>query len=204
MELSRILIRELNDGQIIELREVDGHRSFPIVVGLPEAMAIERRLAGMTPPRPMSHDLMKSIMRTFGGRLDRVLVHELARTVGHVDIAHVEQRLHELDVDRIFRIEVLHRVLEHGRLVAGEVDLRQLGDAHAARSLLLESASAARAFQVLEIDEGLAEAIKMGLIRRASLFDLMEANVDAIRSLDKALEVFDNMRRGVAGPAAAG
>ena len=38
-----------------------------------------------------------------------------------------------------------------------------------------------------EIDEGLAEAIKMGLIRRASLFDLMEANVDAIRSLDKAL-----------------
>ncbi len=77
MELSRILIRELNDGQIIELREVDGHRSFPIVVGLPEAMAIERRFAGMTPSRPMSHDLMTSIMRTFGGRLDRVLVHEL-------------------------------------------------------------------------------------------------------------------------------
>jgi bifunctional DNase/RNase len=44
MELSRILIRELTDGQIIELREVGGPRSFPIVIGLSEAMAIERRL----------------------------------------------------------------------------------------------------------------------------------------------------------------
>ena len=51
MELSRILIRELTDFQIIELREaVDGapsngeddRRSFPIVIGLPEAQAIER------------------------------------------------------------------------------------------------------------------------------------------------------------------
>jgi len=78
MELSRILIRELTDGQIIELREVDGPRSFPIVVGLSEALAIERRLRGEEPPRPMSHDLIASLIRTFGGRLDRVVVHELS------------------------------------------------------------------------------------------------------------------------------
>ena len=78
MELSRILIRELNDGQIIELREVGGSRSFPIVIGLSEALAIERRLRGEEPPRPMSHDLMASLIHTLGGRLDRVVVHELS------------------------------------------------------------------------------------------------------------------------------
>jgi hypothetical protein len=78
VELSRILIRELSDGQIIELHEVDGQRSFPIVVGLPEAMAIERRLRGIETPRPMTHDLLCSVIRSLGGRLDRVLVHELS------------------------------------------------------------------------------------------------------------------------------
>ena len=47
MELSRIFIREMTDMQIIELTEVDGDRSFPIVIGLPEAFAIERRLKGI-------------------------------------------------------------------------------------------------------------------------------------------------------------
>jgi bifunctional DNase/RNase len=78
MELSRILIRELTDGQIIELREVGGSRSFPIVIGLSEAMAIERRLRGEEPLRPMSHDLMSSLISTLGGRLDRVVIHELS------------------------------------------------------------------------------------------------------------------------------
>lgn len=78
MELSRILIRELTDGQIIELQEVGGSRSFPIVIGLSEAMAIERRLRGEDPPRPMSHDLMASLIGTLGGRLDRVVIHELS------------------------------------------------------------------------------------------------------------------------------
>ena len=78
VELSRILIRELSDGQIIELHEVDGPRSFPIVVGLPEAMAIERRLRGIETPRPMTHDLLGAVIQSLGGRLDRVVVHELS------------------------------------------------------------------------------------------------------------------------------
>ena len=44
MELSRVLIRETDDTHIVELREVDGERIFPIVIGLNEAAAIERRL----------------------------------------------------------------------------------------------------------------------------------------------------------------
>ena len=77
MELSRIFIRELEDLQIIELREVDGERSFPIVVGIHEAFAIERRVKGVPVPRPQTHELMDSIMHTLGGTLERIVIHEL-------------------------------------------------------------------------------------------------------------------------------
>lgn len=82
MELSRILIRELNDYQLIELREVpepgslppEEPRSFPIVIGLPEAQAIERRLKGLPMSRPQTHDLLASVIETLGGTIERVTV----------------------------------------------------------------------------------------------------------------------------------
>lgn len=88
MELSRILIRELNDYQIIELREVtqDGDdiaqkengRSFPIVIGLPEAQAIERRLKGIAIKRPQTHDLLASVIDKLGGKLESISINDLA------------------------------------------------------------------------------------------------------------------------------
>lgn len=84
MELSRILIRELNDFQIIELREVlddeddDAGRAFPISIGLPEAQAIERRLSGVQVKRPQTHDLLASVIQTLGASLESVTVTDLA------------------------------------------------------------------------------------------------------------------------------
>ena len=77
MELSRIFIRELSDMQIIELTEADGERTFPIVIGLPEAAAIERRLKGTEVVRPQTHDLLASIIRHLGGKLLRIEIHDL-------------------------------------------------------------------------------------------------------------------------------
>lgn len=77
MELSRILIRELNDYQLIELREIDGDRSFPIVIGLPEAQAIERRLKGIEIKRPLTHELMASVIESMGGKLKSVTITDL-------------------------------------------------------------------------------------------------------------------------------
>ncbi len=77
MELSRIFIRELSDMQIIELSEVGGDRTFPIVIGLPEAFAIERRLKGTDVVRPQTHDLLASVIRQLGGRLTRIEIHDL-------------------------------------------------------------------------------------------------------------------------------
>ncbi|MDY7108480.1 MAG: bifunctional nuclease family protein [Planctomycetota bacterium] len=77
MELSRIFIREMMDMQIIELSEIDGERTFPIVVGLPEAFAIERRLKGIEIPRPQTHDLLASTIRHLGGELRQIIINDL-------------------------------------------------------------------------------------------------------------------------------
>jgi bifunctional DNase/RNase len=77
MELSRIFIREMTDMQIIELSEIDGERTFPIVIGLPEAFAIERRLKGIAVPRPQTHELLAATIHQLGGRLKEVLINDL-------------------------------------------------------------------------------------------------------------------------------
>lgn len=86
MELSRILIRELQDYQLIELREVDGStegesaggRSFPIVIGLPEAQAIERRLKGIPIKRPQTHDLLANVITELKGELKSISITDLS------------------------------------------------------------------------------------------------------------------------------
>ncbi len=77
MELSRILIRETNDTHVVELREVEGSRVFPIVIGLHEAAAIERRLMGQQPPRPQTHELLDQVIAALGARLERIVINDL-------------------------------------------------------------------------------------------------------------------------------
>lgn len=77
MELSRVLIRETQDSHVVELREVDGSRTFPIVIGINEAAAIERRVMGQVPPRPQTHELLASVIETLGGKVEKVVITEL-------------------------------------------------------------------------------------------------------------------------------
>jgi bifunctional DNase/RNase len=77
MELSRIIISETNDEQVIVLKEVDGERAFPIVIGIWEAVAIDRNIKGKKTPRPMTHDLIENVISGLDCSLDRILVTEL-------------------------------------------------------------------------------------------------------------------------------
>lgn len=77
MELSRIIISEINDQQVIYLREVDGERTFPILIGIFEATSIDRRVKGEVVPRPLTHDLMKNIIEELGGELQDVVINNL-------------------------------------------------------------------------------------------------------------------------------
>ncbi len=98
MELSRIFIREMTDMQIIELTEVDGDRTFPIVIGLPEAFAIERRLKGIDIPRPQTHDLLASVIGHLGGELKEIIVTDLVDGTFYAKLV-VEQNGHDVEID---------------------------------------------------------------------------------------------------------
>lgn len=77
MELSRIIISEINDQQVIYLKEVEGERTFPILIGLFEATSIDRRVKHYQTPRPLTHDLVVSIVEALGAELQDVVISEL-------------------------------------------------------------------------------------------------------------------------------
>ncbi len=69
MDLARIVINDTSDQQIIILRERDGERQFPIVIGLTEAIAIDRRVKGIVTPRPLTHDLLANVISDLNGNV---------------------------------------------------------------------------------------------------------------------------------------
>lgn len=77
MELKRIIISEVHEQQIIVLREVDGERSFPIVIGIFEATSIDRRVKNIVPPRPLTHDLIVSAVEQLGGEVQDIVISDL-------------------------------------------------------------------------------------------------------------------------------
>jgi len=77
MQLARIIISENDDQQIIVLKEIDGQRHFPIVIGIAEAAAIDRRLKKRPAPRPPTHELLASVIEQLGGKVERVVINDL-------------------------------------------------------------------------------------------------------------------------------
>jgi bifunctional DNase/RNase len=77
MELSRIIISEINEQQVIYLKEVDGDRTFPILIGIFEATSIDRRVKQYQSPRPLTHDLLVNTVERLGGEFQDVVISEL-------------------------------------------------------------------------------------------------------------------------------
>jgi hypothetical protein len=77
MELVRIIISEIGEQQVVYLKEVEGDRAFPIVIGLFEATSIDRRVKGVESPRPLTHDLLADVIEKLGGELQDVFISEL-------------------------------------------------------------------------------------------------------------------------------
>ena len=74
MELKRIVIDEMRLEQVVVLKERNGERVLPIVIGAAEVTAIKMEVSGIRPQRPMTHDLLKEMICSLGARLERVLI----------------------------------------------------------------------------------------------------------------------------------
>lgn len=97
MQLARIIISEVNVQQIIYLQEIDGQRQFPIVIGIHEATTIDRRVKHQESPRPLTHDLIVSVVEAMGAELDSVMITDLRE---HIYFAHLRIR-HEGEIIEI-------------------------------------------------------------------------------------------------------
>ena len=98
VELSRIIINEGSDQQVIVLKEQNGTRSFPIVIGIVEIFAIDRRLKGIAAPRPMTHDLIQTIISSMGGRIQKIVINDLQdHTFYSIISIEIDGRVVEID-----------------------------------------------------------------------------------------------------------
>jgi bifunctional DNase/RNase len=77
MELSRIIISEITNEQVIHLKEIDGDRTFPILIGIFEATSIDRRVKEVESQRPLTHDLLVNAVDLLGGSFQDVMISEL-------------------------------------------------------------------------------------------------------------------------------
>lgn len=77
MQLTRIIISDIADQYVVYLTEVEGSRSFPILIGLFEATSIDRRVKEDMPPRPLTHDLLKNAIEELGGDVQDIVINNL-------------------------------------------------------------------------------------------------------------------------------
>jgi uncharacterized protein len=70
----------------ILLKEVNGNRRLPIIIGAFEAQAIALEIEGIKPPRPLTHDLLKQIIDNLGASVIEILVDELRENTFYAKI----------------------------------------------------------------------------------------------------------------------
>ena len=86
MELNKIIIDEKRQDQIIVLKEKEGERLLPIVIGFLEASAIKMRLSNLVPPRPLTHDLLQSMLVALQATLEKVVIDKLEESTFHAKL----------------------------------------------------------------------------------------------------------------------
>ena len=78
LSIESIRLSLMNYQRVVILREKDGDRYLPIYIGPAEADAIAVRLQGVSVARPLTHDLLRNMIETLGGRVTHVLVNDLS------------------------------------------------------------------------------------------------------------------------------
>ncbi len=99
VDLSKIIIDEKRQDQIIVLKEKKGDRQFPIVIGFLEASSIKMKLSGIEPPRPMTHDLLVSVIEELGLTIDRLVINKMVNNTFHakLELKYKNGRRKEID-----------------------------------------------------------------------------------------------------------
>jgi len=86
MGMAKIRMDERRPEQLVVLKEKEGTRFLPIVIGIPEVNAIKMKISGIESPRPLTHDLLRNTITALGGKLERVVIHRLENNVFYANL----------------------------------------------------------------------------------------------------------------------
>ena len=99
MELSQIRIDEKRGEQVIVLKEKNGKRLLPIVIGILEATAIKMEISGYQPPRPLTHDLLNSTIRGLEATLKQIVVVKLEQNIFYAKLVLEDHTGKRVEID---------------------------------------------------------------------------------------------------------
>jgi uncharacterized protein len=77
MEIKGLMLDPSSDIPIVILKDTGSQLFLPIWIGVPEAKAIAIRIEGVELPRPMTHDLLRSLLETLGARVEKIVISDL-------------------------------------------------------------------------------------------------------------------------------
>lgn len=86
VRVERVTLDTSSNRFVVILRDDTYHRWLPIVVGPAEAQAIALQIEKVTPPRPMTHDLMKNLLDSIEVNISRVIVNDLQENTYYATI----------------------------------------------------------------------------------------------------------------------
>ncbi len=97
--LNKIKVDESRNEQIIIFREKEGTRFLPVVIGISEVNAIKMKLSGIKPPRPMTHDLLLSVIEGLGTSLEKVVIDRLQQNTFYAKLHLKRQSQEDIIID---------------------------------------------------------------------------------------------------------
>lgn len=92
VNLSKMIIDEKRQDQVIVFKEKDGERKFPIMIGLSEASSIKMSLANLKVPRPMTHDLILVIFKELGAEPQKLVIDKIIEHTFHAKLVVMDAR----------------------------------------------------------------------------------------------------------------
>ncbi len=126
MVVESVRVHMLSSRHVVILKETDRERYLPIWIGPWEASAIAMKLQGLTPERPLTHDLFAATLEELGVRVDRVVISTLAEETYHARL-YLEVDGRTVEVDSRPSDALALAVRSGVRIYAAEAVLEQAG-----------------------------------------------------------------------------
>lgn len=98
MKVDKLGIDLLTHDPVVILKDMEGKRHLPILIGPFEATAIALALEGTQVPRPLSHDLMKSVIEALKAKVNKIVIHDIQENTFFAKVV-LESGLGPLEID---------------------------------------------------------------------------------------------------------